>query len=44
MTTRKIVALAVLAATVAGCTSPQTVTRGAGLDLVRTTAITGTYR
>ena len=44
MKIRKTIALLALAATVTACASPQVVSRTAGLDLVKATAVTGTYR
>ena len=44
MTTRTLAVLVVIAATTAACTTPPTATRSTGIDLVRTTAVTGTYR
>lgn len=44
MTLRKSFALLLIAATVAGCASPQMVTRTSGIDLVSATAVVGMYR
>ncbi len=44
MIVRKSVALVALAALLAGCASPQIVTRSAGIDLVSAVAVTGMYR